>query len=64
MRFPANRRERNEDRRNTAKPQHLRPEPSLLNALGVNQQEFRFRQGNYASDILLARGDSGVSPFS
>lgn len=64
VRFPENHRGRNEDRRNTAKPWHLRPEPSLVNARGVNQQEFHFHQGNYAGDTLSVRGDSGVSPFS
>lgn len=64
MRFPGNHQGRNEDRRNTAKPRHLRPEPSLVNALRVNQKEFCFHQGNYASDILLVRRDSGVSPFT
>jgi len=31
--FPGNRWGRNENRRNTAKPEHLRPEPSLINAV-------------------------------
>lgn len=64
VRFPGNRRGRNEDRRNMAKLRHLRPEPSLVNALGVNQEGFHFHQGNYAGDILSVRRDSGVSSFS
>lgn len=64
VRFPGKHQGKNEDRRNTTKPQHLRPEPSLVNAPGVNQQEFHFHRGNYAGDIVSGRGGSGVSPLA